>query len=264
MTEDFHIMEQEIGYYFNMKYLYVGGDSMSDGSCLIEYSDKRIKRLKLKHTEWDIGFDERWSKLLSDKLDLEEINQARHGNSNDKIFRTTMDWAVNHIEDLSETLFVIGWTGYDRFEFYDNYLDRYVQVSNGEPTHNDRDDKRLQKYVIQYWKEQHNKEEVKDNYLRKIISLQSFFQSNNISYLFFDAIGFQVNVIKENKYSLFLDKNHWWNYDKSINSFHHIAEKLKSFGIDFKDDGHGSNGHPGIEAHEKLSEELYVKVKNIL
>ena len=241
-----------------MKYLYVNGCSMSDGSCLIPYSDERIKRLGLNQTNWDIGFDERWSKLLSDKLGLEEVNEARHGNSNDKIIRKTIEWCLKHQSDLSETLFVIGWTNHDRFEFWDNYLDRYVQVSNGEPTHNDRDDKRLRKVVEEYWKERHNIIQTKNKYVRNIILLQSFFKSNNIPYIFFDSIGRQVEVLKENKYSLFIDKQHWWNYNELVNSFDKLAEDLDSFGIDF-DNG---SGHPGIEAHKELSNQLYMKVRD--
>ena len=46
-----------------MKYLYVNGCSMSDGTCLVD--DPTVD---------DIGYDIRWSKLLSDKLGVKEIN----------------------------------------------------------------------------------------------------------------------------------------------------------------------------------------------
>jgi len=236
-----------------VKYLYVNGCSMSDGSCLIPYSDERIKRLGLNQTNWDIGFDERWSKLLSDKLGLEEINEARHGGSNDRIVRITIEWCNNNQDKINDTLFVIGWTHYNRFEFWDNYLDRYVQVSNGEPTHNDRDDKRLRKIVEEYWKERHNFIQQKNKYIRDIILLQSFFKSNNLFYLFLDAIGNQMDIIKNHKYNSFIDEKNWWNYNESINSFANLAGYLNSFGIDYED----GSGHPGIEAHKELSEQLY-------
>ena len=261
MKEGFHITEQEIGCYFNMKYLYVNGCSMSDGSCLKKYDKERVKKLDyVNNDNWDIGFDERWSKLLSKKLEIEEINEAQHGGSNDRIIRMTMDWCSNNKSKLKDTLFVIGWTSFNRFEFWDNFLNRFVQVSNGEPTHNDRDDKRLQLYVNQYWKERHNDLETYDKLLRKVISLQSFFKSNNLSFLFVDAIGNQIKIIKEHRYESFVDKKHWWNYDEQVNSFSDLAFKLDSFGIDYND----GEGHPGMEAHEELSEQLYVKVKNIL
>jgi|TARA_Y100001938_G_C8093282_1_gene436474 hypothetical protein len=234
---------------------------MSDGSCLKKYDKERVKKLDyVNNDNWDIGFDERWSKLLSKKLEIEEINEAQHGGSNDRIIRMTMDWCSNNKSKLKDTLFVIGWTSFNRFEFWDNFLNRFVQVSNGEPTHNDRDDKRLQLYVNQYWKERHNDLETYDKLLRKVISLQSFFKSNNLSFLFVDAIGNQIKIIKEHRYESFVDKKHWWNYDEQVNSFSDLAFKLDSFGIDYND----GEGHPGIEAHEELSEQLYVKVKNIL
>jgi len=237
-----------------MKYLYVNGCSMSDGSCLIPYSDERIEKFDfINDTNWDIGFSERWSKLLSDKLGLEEINEARHGGSNDRIVRITIEWCNNNQDKINDTLFVIGWTAFNRFEFWDNFLNRFVQVSNGEPAHNDRDDKRLQEYVTQYWKERHNDSETKDEFLRKIILLQSFFKSNNLSYLFLDAIGSQLDIIRKHKYNTFIDKKYWWNYSKEINSFPDLASTLNSYGIDSED----GVGHPGIEAHKELSEQLY-------
>jgi hypothetical protein len=237
-----------------MKYLYVNGCSMSDGSCLIPYSKERIEKFDfINDTNWDIGFDERWSKLLSDKLGLEEINEARHGGSNDRIVRMTIEWCNNNQDKINDTLFVIGWTNYDRFEFWDNYLDRYVQVSNGEPTHNDRDDKRLRKVVEEYWKERHNFIQQKNKYVRNIILFQSFFKSNNLFYLFLDAIGNQMDIIKNHKYNSFIDEKNWWNYNESINSFADLAGYLNSFGIDYED----GSGHPGIEAHKELSEQLY-------
>ena len=255
-------MEQEIGCYFNMKYLYVNGCSMSDGSCLYAGdADERIEKFDfINDGNWDIGFFERWSKLLSDKLDIKEINEAQHGGSNDRMIRMTMDWCSNNKSKLKDTLFVMGWTAFNRFEFWDNFLNRFVQVSNGEPTHNDRDDKRLQLYVNQYWKERHNDSETYDKLLRNIISLQSFFKSNNLSYLFIDAIGGQVKIIREHRFESFVDKKHWWNYHESIDSFSALASELNSYGIDYD----GMEGHPGIEAHKELSEQLYVKVKDIL
>ena len=164
-----------------------------------------------------------------------------------------MEWCNNNQDKINDTLFVIGWTAFNRFEFWDNFLNRFVQVSNGEPTHNDRDDKRLQEYVIQYWKERHNDSETKDEFLRKIILLQSFFKLNNLSYLFLDAIGSQMDIIYNHKYNSFIDEKYWWNYNKETNSFAHLANDLNSFGIDY-DSG---EGHPGIEAHKELSEQLY-------
>jgi len=50
-----------------------------------------------------------------------------------------------------------------------------------------------------------------------------------------------------------IDKKYWWNYNESINSFDKLAYDLNSFGIDYED----GSGHPGIEAHKELSEQLY-------
>ena len=62
-----------------------------------------------------------------------------------------------------------------------------------------------------------------------------------------------MDIIKNHKYNSFIDEKYWWNYNKETNSFAHLAKDLNSFGIDY-DSG---EGHPGIEAHKELSEQLY-------
>ena len=62
-----------------------------------------------------------------------------------------------------------------------------------------------------------------------------------------------MDIIKNHKYNSFIDEKNWWNYNESINSFADLAGYLNSFGIDYED----GSGHPGIEAHKELSEQLY-------
>jgi hypothetical protein len=94
-----------------MKYLVVLGCSHAVGTGL---------DLTISH---DSGGNEfriknRWSKLLSDKLNLEEINLGRDGGSNWQIYHNLMSWILSNQEKINETLFVISWTYADR-----NYID---------------------------------------------------------------------------------------------------------------------------------------------
>ena len=69
--------------------------------------------------ELDHPFTERFSKLISDDLQLPEKNLSLCGASNDRIFRTTMDY----ISSGNRPKFaIIVWSGIDRIELFDNYV----------------------------------------------------------------------------------------------------------------------------------------------
>ena len=60
-------------------------------------------------------YSHRFSKLLSDKLELKEINNSVGGFSNHRIYRTAYDWIINQSpQTIKETLFIIGITGISR------------------------------------------------------------------------------------------------------------------------------------------------------
>lgn len=97
-------------------------------------------------------FESRFSKLLSDEVGLREVNLSICGASNDRIFRTTMDYLETH--DAPELL-IISWSGIDRFEYldlvekdvHDNY---YLQCSPSRTTQTEFRKKRktLENYIL--------------------------------------------------------------------------------------------------------------------
>ena len=87
------------------KYLYANGCSWVDG-------DELQDRTK-----------QRFSKLLSNDLNLEEINQAIAGCSNETIIKNTMDWIYENEKLLDETIFIIGFTAESRSKFDWNFYD---------------------------------------------------------------------------------------------------------------------------------------------
>jgi len=229
-----------------MKYLYVNGCSMSDGTCLVD--DPTVD---------DIGYDIRWSKLLSDKLGVKEINEGEHGGSNDRIVRMTIDWCVNNKDKLTDTIFVVCWTCPDRFEIWSEFYKRYIQISTGHTTHDDVDlgmaNKLVKSFIINHF---NLSERIKKHFINNVIFLQSFFKSNNIKYIFCDGEPVIDNLVgKYKKYKFFIDGENWWNYNDKINCFDKIARELNSFGIDWSpEDNHG---HPGVEAHKYFADKLY-------
>ncbi len=79
--------------------------------------------------------EERFSKLLSDKLICEEVNIAKGGGSNDRAFRTTFDWIQENQDKVKESLFIIGLTELYRKDFYSNVRKRYTAISVPELYH---------------------------------------------------------------------------------------------------------------------------------
>ena len=70
--------------------------------------------------------DERFSKLISNDLNLEEINQAIAGCGNEAIIVNTMKWIYDNQEIHNDTIFIIGFTIESRskydWEMYDIIL----------------------------------------------------------------------------------------------------------------------------------------------
>lgn len=62
----------------------------------------------------------RWSTLVAEALGLDCVNIAKAGSSNDRIFRTTLEWISGNLDEIKQTspLVVIGWTHVSRAEFF--------------------------------------------------------------------------------------------------------------------------------------------------
>jgi hypothetical protein len=238
-----------------MKYLYVNGCSMSEGACMVHPNEDN------EHLpNPSVDYENRWSALLSNEIGLIEVNEALHGGSNDRILRKTLDWCLDNQDKIKDTLFVIGWTLNDRFELWDDYEKRYIQIANAAPTNDDINDERLISDVKSYVKKHFNHTICKDHFMQKIIYLQSFFESNNLKYLFFDAIGTVVEIVNTHRLNRFINKEYWYGLDKDkFHNFSAVSYSLRSYGCDFD----GESGHPGHEAHLKMSKLLYERYREI-
>lgn len=73
----------------------------------------------------------RFSQIVANHFNAEEVNLAAGGAGNDKIFRTTMDW-IDENEDLlqfSNVLFCFGLTYPQRSEIYMNKTGQYTKLN---------------------------------------------------------------------------------------------------------------------------------------
>ena len=92
-----------------LKKLYANGDSWTYG--------QELGEIPYRPDELDYKFYNTWPWWLAQRMKLPQvINDSKGGGSCDRIFRTTVNYIKNH-EDLSDTLFVIGWTSAERWEF---------------------------------------------------------------------------------------------------------------------------------------------------
>jgi len=103
-----------------MHKLVVNGCSFSRGDLMNEYLYYETKDEKYISDGWvDWGLDKRFSYLISNHFDWEEINISQGGASNENIFRTTYDWVndrpTNYIKDCT---FIIGLTNEWRRDLY--------------------------------------------------------------------------------------------------------------------------------------------------
>ena len=191
-----------------MKYLVIGGCSHTVGTGLgqaIKSKTKGMSQLEGRN----FRVQNRWSRLLSDKLNLEEINLGRDGGSNWQIYINVMSWILNNQEKLNETLFVISWTYADR-----NYLELQGDFygASDKLIYSCRDDntvtfipKDLTKFDhenFHKWDDLWNEGIIKTSLLY-MTGLTSFLSNQNLKYLhfhsdFFLPIGQKFSVSLNN------------------------------------------------------------------
>ena len=97
-----------------MKYLVVSGCSHSNGTGLEYAYNKKIDSTPESNRYQQ---ENRWSRLLSDKLNLEEIHLGRDAASNWQIYHNTVNWILDNPDKINDSLFIISWSYSDR-----NYL----------------------------------------------------------------------------------------------------------------------------------------------
>ena len=164
-------------------------------------------------------------------------NDSQGGCSNDRIRRKCIDWLSKNKDKWDDTLVVIGWTAFTRFEMVDEWEienpkseDNYIQLNSGI-SHSRKDlsqkffdfmtdlkcevrktvrfgfggDWRAEEKGVDtksIWKNfyirHYNIEDRYDKYLDNILYLQSFLKANNIKYVMFDSL-WSINETKLNK-----------------------------------------------------------------
>jgi len=173
-----------------IKYVYTNGCSYSDGTGL--------KNTKVE--DGKVTYLDRYSTVLSKKFNAIDVNEARGGESNQRIWRKTFNWIANNTDKLNETVFVIQLTYPVRNEIWSKYKDWNGEISEEDKhwwgaqfghdgysawDHNERDTS-VDRDEINFNYVPHNKECSEISW-RYVLGLQSYFKSNNIKYIFFEG-----------------------------------------------------------------------------
>lgn len=159
-----------------------------------------------------LGNDGAWPKFLGEKLNLDVINIGRGGSGNDTITWRTIEFAETNKDIAKESIFVIQLTECLRYQvYYDNLVDE-PQEWHVTPLCFDRhmnqfkEGNNAAKWIYK------NREELIYIYsnitfslyktLQNIISLVSYFESNNYQYIIFDGINDHKPIKVDNSYYL--------------------------------------------------------------
>lgn len=132
-----------------------------------------------------------WPVLTASKLNFEFLNDAVPGGTNDRIMYKTIQNIGNY------DCFIIAWTTYTRFTEYnpvDNFEINFTPVLKIDVSAHYSDDlknnyKKFKDYGTMYYKYWFNEIFEFKKWLQQIILLQTFFKSNNKSYIMLNTFS---------------------------------------------------------------------------
>jgi len=210
--------------------IYVNGDSYAWGA-------------ELENPEQD-----RFSKLISNQFECEEINQSMCGNSNHIIFPTTKKWIENN--DTTDTYFIIVLTDFQR-GIRESQLDSESDLIN---------------------------------FGKELLSMQDYFKKYNLNYFFIDGFSSYFSLIIKDEH---IRIQQWpahirdkivplYNLDgyskhtiktfkdclTQIENVLYIDGKLSILELSRNLDDYMSNGHPGKKTHKRIADYIIRKIQS--
>ena len=215
---------------------------------------------------------DRFSKLLSDKLDCIEVNISLNGGSNDRIIRTTYNYIKKITGDFKskkKVLFIFGLSGITRKDVWVNQLKdggkgRYSQftfaprkLENGLGFTRNLDLKKTNisaeeelKFFKIYLKHFFDELETNKRTFRQLDMLQSFIKDKipNGDMILFSSLCHGIDLNMKTKFN-------WFEFGNDETWFDFIQTKSKNL---------KNIGHPNTEAHKLMSEDLYQYIKDEL
>lgn len=221
--------------------LYANGCSMTYGAELGGMGSfaetERENKYRIEHA---------WPNQLGKLLNMQSINDAKGGSSNDRITRTTLEWISKYRsegKDLTKLFVVIGWSGEQRREFLSNRGEWYDLLPHWIPKNN-KPIAKITKIYIRYF---FNRQADVIRSTIHFITLQSFFKVHNIPYLFFNALHEYIlkdfNTEAKHLYKL-IDFRRFYLVDGGM------YKNSQEYPV-------GPNNHPLEKGHKVWANQLY-------
>lgn len=236
----------------------------------------------------------RFSKILSDKLNLPEVNLARAGGSNERIFRKIYEF-FTLCKDYKNPLIIIGLTGLSRTQIYSNASERYWdnhildQFGQSEEGVKDLMSKRADKFwgdkskwkELTDWTEKYvryfyNPDIAKDKLQREVTFLDGYLKSKNIDYFIFNSLSNDIDEIKSKLpyISFNIDKDakvnkdipqleDCWYHHLRVRHYNEVSVNFDDYSFRSSTPPHGKffcSGHPSSYAHEELADIILNKL----
>ena len=263
-----------------MKYLVVSGCSHSNGTGLdqaIKSKTRGTSQIKARN----FCLQNRWSRLLSDKLNLEEIHLGRDAASNWQIYHNVMNWILENPDKIKDSLFIISWSYSDR-----NYLGLTGDFYRGHKLlFSSKKPGQVGEFIIDYIPSEVSKlkmdgvgpgesiegnwdEVIQKNSLLYMIGLTSILSNQNLKYLHFhsdfhswidpDLINNAAAIVRFFKgmkpfINFFDEKN--YIFDETYRNYC-IDDILRPPKYDFHD------GHIGPDGQKSWAEFLYKELQD--
>ena len=174
-----------------MKLILCDGDSCSAGDVI----NPEVKLINENHANVNDPLNDSyrlpkvWPHKLGKLLNIDTLNIAHAGSSNDAIVRRTMRKVKELLLDYeAKDLFVIiGWSSPERKDFYYtgewDAWETIHPVSNYQPIPDKDIDTFYEIYRDKFWNEQ----EYVERYIQQNLLLHYFLKEHNVKHLFFDA-----------------------------------------------------------------------------
>jgi|TARA_Y100000310_G_scaffold254879_1_gene262071 hypothetical protein len=246
------------------KYLYVGGDSF----CITS------------------SIRESFGQLISKYNNLELINDAMGGGSNDMILRKFINFVNKNDDKLKDTIFSITFSNEERLELWDSFNNKYVQ---GQRVRSEliKDEKFWTKFDKYIWIWEENV--YVKNFIVPCFSIYNYLKGKKFPFVFSNTFPMNDKIIKEGTVprDIFLD--YWFDgpdvcYKRKDDGVSHAEFRLKDgaaysssiskyFEGDYIGNGaildyddvmeYGVDAHPNEQGHKIISDAIVKKFNSL-
>ncbi len=202
-----------------------------------------------------------WPKHLHDLLGISDfVNLADGCGSNQRIFRTTLDYLLNN--DCSDSVFVIQFTEESRFEYYyplslsdqyENISERWMKAKVNVliPSTIDRFEKH---YNLSQERILYHNSEIQNvyTYIERCEALNNLFNKFNIKYYFWDCNQLPQRMPEPYR-SFILNSYNWLEYNNSNWQYWEYDRINQDF-----------DNHPSVSGHKQIAQHIYNIIKEDL